>query len=897
MVEEVNKAVEGPKPVVEAAPAGEVGFSGGVKGSSGASPVSSKGSDSVRAPAAVRFASDEDVKRNMLEQNLKQQMLQQKSLEEQLLKANETVSELKKRYSQAKEEISGLKEKNKELANELETVEREKLRQEEEAAKQKIETGMHGQEKDRDTRYDPSNPFGHLRGDEAKLREEEARKRREKARRAALQSGFEAALETGDYDEYDDINEQTACRKCLSRTRMRFRSFLGKLDFLGRQVIAIEARFGQGVAIYFVFLRWVILVNVSVMLLWVMIIIANLIKRAKNGESFTTLVDSIFPSWMLVSAYSSKYEEIYYAAVCLATFFIILVASLYKYIKEDRLKKSLDLIEKEKNPMRYAKLCFSAWDFTIKTEKGREDLSQFVTDNFKVLLEEDRIAEMKAKRTRKDKVRLYIRRSLGIFLNILFLALAWTGILMLKIFFFSDLKSFFANNLSTFPDFISSNILVIAVVIINGVLPVVTKRLVKMEKWDSPGFILKLQLMRLYAGKILNLLIVAVVQLKLLTGFPAFIPQAAATKSTESCFCVDQVSIEFLKLWAIDTVVVNTTTFVMTLLKKGLSKATKKPGIGRVEFQVSDFLIKLLYSQCILWFALPFTPYIAVFGTFSFFLTFVVAKGVLFRFMYRPVKPWSAKDAGAFFLKFYNITLLLAALIFYVALFVRSSMSYLNYVSAPCHPCGAMSYANRTGTNYTSEDRCGVLAVNSINTAATLRCLTSLESIDYTSVSDNYGLSSTSSLYPYTVDLSSSPLNSTDDCYACSLLRESYTQSDSLANIIGCDGSSRPDSFTSNSTCNLPPFYSSTAISVITSAFSSDISSSSIATFFKDPLVGWTVAFFIFLLFLLRLNSQVVQRRYGAEKIYQFQKQVDTLENVIKKQNKIIEFQKKIRDD
>lgn len=63
--------------------------------------------------------------------------------------------------------------------------------------------------------------------------------------------------------------------------------------------------------------------------------------------------------------------------------------------------------------------------------------------------------------------------------------------------------------------------------------------------------------------------------------------------------------------------------------------------------------------------------------------------------MYRPVKPWSAKDAGAFFLKFYNITLLLAAIIFYVALFVRTSHSYLKYVSAPCHPCAAMAYENK----------------------------------------------------------------------------------------------------------------------------------------------------------------------------------------------------------
>lgn len=114
----------------------------------------------------------------------------------------------------------------------------------------------------------------------------------------------------------------------------------------------------------------------------------------------------------------------------------------------------------------------------------------------------------------------------------------------------------------------------------------------------------------------------------------------------------------------------------------------------REEFKVSESMVNLLYFQQLALVAYPYFPYSSIFCALFFYINFKFEKvgrlhsrrgsgrstrarpshlpapqWTLSRFMQKPLKPWSAKDSGAFFIKFYlsSVIVLISSSVFFLS--------------------------------------------------------------------------------------------------------------------------------------------------------------------------------------------------------------------------------------
>ena len=93
----------------------------------------------------------------------------------------------------------------------------------------------------------------------------------------------------------------------------------------------------------------------------------------------------------------------------------------------------------------------------------------------------------------------------------------------------------------------------------------------------------------------------------------------------------------------------------MPNVMKFVSKLRKKPMV-KAEFEVARSMVNLLFFQQLCFMSFPFCPFGTILIAMMAYVSFKVEKYKLEGFMQKPKKPWSAKDAAAFFIKFYFIT-------------------------------------------------------------------------------------------------------------------------------------------------------------------------------------------------------------------------------------------------
>lgn len=80
----------------------------------------------------------------------------------------------------------------------------------------------------------------------------------------------------------------------------------------------------------------------------------------------------------------------------------------------------------------------------------------------------------------------------------------------------------------------------------------------------------------------------------------------------------------------------------------------------RPEYEVSKAMARLLYFSQLILMCIPFMPMVTLLVVPMLFIDFKFEKYMLMRWKQKPLKPWSAKDAGAFFVKFYLLSVFMA---------------------------------------------------------------------------------------------------------------------------------------------------------------------------------------------------------------------------------------------
>ena len=111
---------------------------------------------------------------------------------------------------------------------------------------------------------------------------------------------------------------------------------------------------------------------------------------------------------MTFSSYTPE-EALQYSLLVVIQLVLLTVSVVDKIVREDRIAKELDAMEKE-NESPYAKEVFCSWDFAMTSKQESETYSGSLVQTFMLLLDETRMKGIKKARTNLALGLLYIRR-------------------------------------------------------------------------------------------------------------------------------------------------------------------------------------------------------------------------------------------------------------------------------------------------------------------------------------------------------------------------------------------------------------------------------------------------------------------------------------------------------
>ncbi|XP_049882155.1 transmembrane channel-like protein 7 [Pectinophora gossypiella] len=271
-------------------------------------------------------------------------------------------------------------------------------------------------------------------------------------------------------------------RKVWHRFRARFTELMGKLELWQSPMREIEGKFGTGVVSYFLFLKWLLFLNLTISLFVILFLILPkvlLVEDTRKCEGFPqnsstccseayldrNLTDSNIvldviqgTGWMerTILFYGVYSDQIYtyylknllekqmYYNMPLAYILVPIAWALLSLVTIARsgargFKERL--VESEGQFYLYCNIVFGGWDFCIHNDRSAKIKHKAIFNEIKGCLEEERYKEEKSSRSRESQILLFLKRLL---VNlIVFVILIASGVFIYFVFYYSmeQLKS------------------------------------------------------------------------------------------------------------------------------------------------------------------------------------------------------------------------------------------------------------------------------------------------------------------------------------------------------------------------------------------------------------------------------------------------------------------------
>ncbi|ETW04590.1 hypothetical protein, variant [Aphanomyces invadans] len=491
-------------------------------------------------------------------------------------------------------------------------------------------------------------------------REELERQRAKEALRQMIHGAVE-------FDQ-DEMNDDDVGSVRKSR-RQRFVLLLRRLSPFVHDVKQIEARFGTSVSAYFGFCRWVIFNYMLLVLPTVYNLTIHMLELVNHNYSEWGLFTGTTPTFLLYPSYTSN-ESVHYSVYLTAVCACFLVMSSHKWLREDRVAKLVQASD-ERHHYKFGKLILNAWDFETSSPQDAADLRTGIGEALEVALYDDIKQEMIRTRSKEDRYRLYARRSVATLVYLTTQGTCWALIVLLTV-FSSKLQLAIKQQVPALTAYATS-VVPLGVAAINGALPTIISLLTKFEKWDDQGFEIKAMLWSY--GMLLDpyMLTTDVAPLEWLP-LPFEIRSSVMIKfksDTYKCRAEQVASGLIILVWT-DFAVSKVSGIATASIKIGVDKlkrwrATKRavskadaaPSDTRAEFLIAPKMVALMYSCTLYQFSIPLAPVTAITSLVMLILSFKFDKFYLQTFQKKPMTPWSAKDAGTFFIKLYWTTVLI----------------------------------------------------------------------------------------------------------------------------------------------------------------------------------------------------------------------------------------------
>ncbi|KAJ0170446.1 hypothetical protein K1T71_013817 [Dendrolimus kikuchii] len=278
-------------------------------------------------------------------------------------------------------------------------------------------------------------------------------------------------------------------RKVWHRFRIRLGELLTKLELWQSAMREIEGKFGTGVVSYFLFLRWLLFLNIIISLFIILFLIlpktllveeyvpcdvtvtnsteccsfaylqknltdTNIFLDVLQGTGFmerTILFYGVYTNQIYRYYLKNFFEAEMFYNMPMAYILVPIswaLLSLVAIVKTAAKGFKERLVENEGQFYKFCNLVFGGWDFCIHNDKSAKIKHKALFNEIKGCLEEERFKEEKLSRSRESQILLHLKR---LFINILvFTILIFSGFLIYLTFNYSlDMLNTLSGNSET----------------------------------------------------------------------------------------------------------------------------------------------------------------------------------------------------------------------------------------------------------------------------------------------------------------------------------------------------------------------------------------------------------------------------------------------------------------
>ncbi|XP_069122846.1 transmembrane channel-like protein 7 isoform X2 [Argopecten irradians] len=328
----------------------------------------------------------------------------------------------------------------------------------------------------------------------------------------------------------------------------------------------------------------------------------------------------------------------------------------------------------------YSNKVLTGWDFCISQAKAAKTKHSNISGELKKDLEIQRFMWKKESRTTKDKVKLYLLRTV---INILMCFLLG-GSLYLIYLSFSQLltlqKEF--QNFGAELQFVIQYIPSVTITLLNIIIPIIFKKVVLLEDY-TPSFEMIMTLLRTILLRLssLGVLMISIYQL-LQTEDPKFEYMCGnkrwsiITNDTNTTInapgsiikCWETyVGQQIYKLVILDFLVLIIVTFLVELPRRLVYNTFGKRFklinmVGLPEVDLPKVVLDIVYAQTLCWMGLFFSPLIPFMCFLKCFIVFYVKKFTLLNNYVAPTRPYRTTRSNSLFIGMLFISFLMAAI-------------------------------------------------------------------------------------------------------------------------------------------------------------------------------------------------------------------------------------------
>lgn len=460
---------------------------------------------------------------------------------------------------------------------------------------------------------------------------------------------------------------------------MRLKETYSKLELWRNSLKKIEGNFGTGVVAYFLFLKWLMFLNLAIFILIFLFVVFPVIlfdesapepeaassnnhnqhpasnqslsefcsdlyfKQNMDNSIILDLIQGTGSMERTILFYGKYASRIFffdsglyynlplaYTSVTIAYFVISLVAIIKAAARGFKER----LVEGEGQFYHYCNLVFGGWDFCIHNEKSAKIKHKAIFNELKSCLEAERLEEERKNRSREEKTKLIVIRSI---INIFVFAIL-LGTMTLIYFVFDYSVAHLNNENSVYVAFFLEFLPSICIVAINISIPPLFKYLVQFEKY-SPAFVVRLNMMRTIFLRLLSLGVLVFKFYNLVScenpgcgtdSCDHFEEAMCASKECKTPPCWETyVGQQIYKLLLIDFFIHFLMTFFVNLPRALLAKHFENKFtklIGEQQFDLSVHVLDVVYSQTLCWLGSFFAPMLPAIATITCFLMFYIKK-------------------------------------------------------------------------------------------------------------------------------------------------------------------------------------------------------------------------------------------------------------------------------